>query len=157
MKKFMYFLLSLMVCASFCLCGCADKPATDNEIYFVEATITHSFPSNYVFVFNYVYKNNDVYDKEQVRYDIWFDNAKKSTIACIDANVEANSAVKYITPYTSLISEIHIDASFINQHKTLTVQYYVRNKAENDKIDCALAQKTFKISDLLSKVTDIPY
>lgn len=159
MKKFMYILLSLMICASFCLCGCSDDTPGKNEIYLGDATIEHAYPteSSYVFVFCYVYQNNDVYEKDRVRYNLWFDDDKNSSAGSKDANAGTN-AVKYITPYTSLVSTIYIEhATDIEQYKTLTVQYYVRNKADETKIDCVLAEKTFKISDILSQATDIPY
>ena len=150
-----------MVCASFCLCGCSDDTNTpiSDEIYFVDATITHSYPgyNSYNFTFNYVYQNKEVYDKERVRYDIWFDDDKSGSVGSNNSNAGTN-AVQYITPYTSLISGVYLhDAPDIEQYKTLTVQYYVRNKVDKTKIDLVLAEKTFKISDILAKATDIPY
>lgn len=157
MKKFMYVILSIMVCASFCLCGCSDDMSGKNEVYFVDATITHPLPtlSSYEFVFNYVYQNKEVYNRDRVCCDVWYDSEKDNDPNRID-EVWINNG--YITPNTSLVISVYIEhATDIEQYKTLTIQYYVCDKTDKNKTDLVLAEKTFKISDILSKATDIPY
>lgn len=159
MKKFVSMILGVLICACLCLFGCTDKKELPSDVYLGDATIYHSTPTStsYVFTFNYIYQDEKVYDADLLRCAVWFDDNEnnKPSLAGLDGACQSS---KYIAPHASLVISVYVDkASEIEKFETITVRYYILSKTSVDQMDFVLAEKTFKLADLLSQATDVPY